>query len=171
MFFSLGEATSLGEGKLWIQTCQTLLTKLTLIKWDFFQAVIVSILLYGCITWRLKKCMEKKLDENYTRILCAVLNKSWKQNPTKQQLYGHLPPISQTIQVRWVRHIGHCWRSKDKLISDILLWTPTHGQTSIGQSAGTDISSDMGCGLEDLPRTMGDTPFWNSVLSAWLDDI
>ena len=24
-FFSLGEATSLGEGKLWIQTCQTLL--------------------------------------------------------------------------------------------------------------------------------------------------
>ena len=28
-FFSLGEVTSLGEGKLWIQTCQTPLTKLT----------------------------------------------------------------------------------------------------------------------------------------------
>ena len=29
-FFSLGEATSLGEGKLWIQTCETPLKKLTL---------------------------------------------------------------------------------------------------------------------------------------------
>ena len=29
-FFSLGEATSLGEGKLWIQTCLTPLKKLTL---------------------------------------------------------------------------------------------------------------------------------------------
>ena len=29
-FFSLGEGTSLGEGKLWIQTCETPLKKLTL---------------------------------------------------------------------------------------------------------------------------------------------
>ena len=36
--------------------------------------------------------MEKKLDGNYTRMLRAVLNKSWKQHPTKQQPYGHLPP-------------------------------------------------------------------------------
>ena len=28
-------------------------------------------------------------------MLHAVLNKSWKQHPTKQQLYSHLPPISQ----------------------------------------------------------------------------
>ena len=29
---------------------------------------------------------------------CVVLNKSWKQHLKKQQLYGHLPPISQIIQ-------------------------------------------------------------------------
>ncbi len=34
--------------------------------------------------------MEKKLDGNYTRMLRAILNKSWRQYPTKQQLYGHL---------------------------------------------------------------------------------
>ena len=45
-------------------------------------------------------CLEKKLDKNYTKWLCAVLNKSWNQHLTKQQLYGHLPPITQTIQVR-----------------------------------------------------------------------
>ena len=35
-----------------------------------------------------------KTQRNYTRMLHAVFNKSWKQLSTKQQLYGHLPPIS-----------------------------------------------------------------------------
>ena len=42
--------------------------------------------------------MKKKLDGNYIRMPHAVLNKSRKQHPTKQQLYGHLFPISKTIQ-------------------------------------------------------------------------
>ena len=50
-------------------------------KRSFFQAAIVSILLYGCITWMLTKHMEKKLDGNYTRMLWAILNKSWRQHP------------------------------------------------------------------------------------------
>ena len=69
------------------------------IKCSFFQAAVMLILLYGC-TWTLTKCMEKKLDSNYTRMLLAILIKSWRQHPTKQQLYGHLPPIMKTIQVR-----------------------------------------------------------------------
>ena len=69
-------------------------------KCSFFQAAAVSILLYGCTTWTLIKWMEKKLDGNYTRMLRAILNKSWRQHPTRHQLYGHLPPITKTIQVR-----------------------------------------------------------------------
>ena len=68
----------------------------------------------------------KKLDGNYTRMLRAILNKSLRQYPTRHQLYGHLPPITKTIQVRRTRHAGHCWRSRDELISDVLLWTPTY---------------------------------------------
>ena len=97
-------------------------------KRSFFQAAVVSILLYGCTTWTLTKRLEKKLDGKYTRMLRAILNKSWRQHPTRHQLYGHLPPITKTIQVRWTRHAGHCWRSKDELVSDVLLWTPTYGQ-------------------------------------------
>ena len=97
------------------------------IKRSFFQAVIVSIVLYGCITWTLTKRLEKKLDGNYPRMLRAILNKSWWQHPTKHQLYIHLPPITKTIQVRRTRHAEHCWRSRDELISDALLWTPTYG--------------------------------------------
>ena len=87
-------------------------------KRSFFQAAVVSILLYGCTIWTLTKRLEKKLDGNYTRMLRAVLNKSWRQHPTRHQVYGHLPPITKTIQVRRTRHAGHCWRSKDELISD-----------------------------------------------------
>ena len=93
-------------------------------KRSFFQAAVESILLYGCTTWTLTKRLEKKLDGNYTRMLQTILNKSWRQHSTKHQLYGHLPPITKTIQVRRTRHAGHCWRSRDELISDVLLWTP-----------------------------------------------
>ena len=42
-----------------------------------------SILQYGCTTWMLTKHIEKKFDSNCTRMLQAVMNKSWKQHPTK----------------------------------------------------------------------------------------
>ena len=48
------------------------------IKRSFFQAAVVSILLYGCTTWTLTKWMEKKLDGHYTRMLRAILHKSWR---------------------------------------------------------------------------------------------
>ena len=78
-------------------------------KRSFFQAVVVSILLYGCTTWTLTKPLEKKLDGNYTRMLQAILNKSWQQHPTRHQLYGYLPPITKTIQIRQTRHAGHSY--------------------------------------------------------------
>ena len=68
-------------------------------KRSFFQAAVVSILLYGCTTWTLTKRLKK------------------------------------TIQVRQTRHAGHCWRSKDEHISDVLLWTPAYGQAKAGRPA------------------------------------
>ena len=44
------------------------------------------------------KPLEKKIDVNYIRMLWVVLNKSREQRSIKQQLYDHLPTISQTIQ-------------------------------------------------------------------------
>ena len=96
-------------------------------------------------------------------MLRAILNKSWRQHPTRHQLYGHLPPITKTIQVRQTRHTGHCWRSKDELISDVLLWTPTYGQAKAGWPARTYIQQlceDTGCNPEDLPEAMTDREKW-----------
>ena len=66
------------------------------------------------------KRIVKKLDRNRTRKLPAIFNKAWKQHPTKQQLYGHLPPISKTMQIGRIRLAGNCWRSKNDLIREIL---------------------------------------------------
>ena len=107
--------------------------------------------------------MEKKLDGNYTRMLRAILNNSWRQHPTKQQLYGHLPPITKTIKVRRTRHVVHCWRSRDELISDVLLWTPSQGRAKTGRPACTYIQqlcADTGCNPEDLPGAMDDKEGW-----------
>ena len=132
-------------------------------KRRFFQAPVVSMLLYGCTTWTLTKRLKKKLDSNYTRMLRAILNKCWRQHPTRHQLYGHLFPITKTIRVRRTRHAGHCWRSKDKLISDVLLWTPAYGQAKAGGPVRTYIqllSEDTGCHPEDLPKAMNDREKW-----------
>ena len=49
--------------------------------------------------------------------------------------------MTKTIQVKRTRHAGHCWRSRDELISDLLLWTPTYGQ---------QLCEDIGCSSEDM---------------------
>ena len=112
-------------------------------KPSFFQAAIILILLYGCTIWTLTKWLEKKLDSNYTRMLRAILNKSWRQHPTKHQLYGHLPPITKTIKLRWTRHAGHCWRSRDELISDVSYGPPHMAEQKQGDQLEPTYSSSV----------------------------
>ena len=107
--------------------------------------------------------MQKKLDGNYTRMLRVILNKSRRQHPTKQQLYGHLPPIMKTIQSWRTRHAGLRWRSRDGLISDLLLWTSSLGWAKVGRPVWNYIQlvcADTGCSLEDLPEAMDDREGW-----------
>ena len=132
-------------------------------KHSFFQAVVKLILLYRCTSWTLTKHMEKKLDGNYTRMRQAILNNSWRQHPTKPQLYAHLQPITKTIKVTRIRHAGHCWQSKIELITDVLLWTPSYGRAKAGRPARTYIQQlceDTGCSPKDLPEAMNDREKW-----------
>ena len=97
---------------------------------------------------------------DYTRMLQAILNKSWRQDPTKQQLYSHQPPITKTIKVRQTRH---CWRSRDKLINDVLLWNPSHGRAKAGRPGRTyvqQLCAVMGCSSEELLEVMNDKEGW-----------
>ena len=50
----------------------------------------------------------------------------------KQHLYGHLPPISQTILLRWTKHAWYYWRCKGKLKRHVLLLIAKHAHTIVG---------------------------------------
>ena len=66
----------------------------------------------------------------------------------------------KTIQIRLA---GHWWRSRDELISDVLLWNPSHGWAKARRPAQTYIQQlceDMGCSPEDLPEAMNDRERW-----------
>ena len=134
---------------------------------QFFQAAAVSIILYRCTAWTLTKFMEKKVDGNYPRMLRAILNKSWRQHHTKQQLYGHLRPIAKTIQVRRTRHAELCWRSKNELINNIHLWTSSHRRPKAGRPDRTYIQqlcADTEYSLEDLSGAMDDRDGWREMV-------
>ena len=79
---------------------------------------------------------------------------------THTYIYTH---IYIYTYVRRIRHAGHCWRSRDELIRDVLLWIPTHGRAKAGRPARTYIQQlceDTGCYPEDLPRAMNDREEW-----------
>ena len=115
------------------------------------KGAVVSILLYGCTTSgetageEARRQLHKNVAINIEQVLAAT--------PYKAPTIRPLPPITKTILVRRTRHAGHCWRSRDELISDVLLWTPTYGREKAGQPARTYIQKlceDTGCGPEDL---------------------
>ena len=98
-----------------------------------------------------RRPLHKNVESNIEQVLAATPHKA----PTIR------PPASfvKTIQVRQTRHAGHCWRSRDELISDVLLWTPTYGRAKAGRPARTYIQQlyeDTGYSSEDLPEAMND---------------
>ena len=132
-------------------------------KRQFFRAVVESVLVYGSSTWTLTKRLEKLLDGSYTRMLCTVLNISWKEHLTRQRLYGTLPTLSSTIRERRLRFAGHCGRTKEELVSSVLLWTPKHGYTKVGRPSKTYIqllAQDASCETEELKSLMQDRDQW-----------
>ena len=97
-------------------------------------------------------------------MLRAILNKSWRQHPTRHQLYGHLPPIAKTIQVRRTRHAGHCWKKQGRAHKWCTpLDPPPYGRAKAGRPARTYIQQlcgDTGCSPENLPEDMNDREKW-----------
>ena len=139
------------------------------LKRHFFKAVVESVLLYGSTTWTLTKQQEQRLDGCYTRMLRAALNIDWRKHPTKAQLYGSLPPVSAKLREQRLRFAGHCFRSKGELVSDLLLWEPSHCKRSVGAQARTytkKLQDDTGLHPDDLPTAMNDRMYWRSLVDS-----
>ena len=107
----------------------------------------------------LTKCIEKKARRELHKNASSYIEQILETTSHNQQLYDHLPPISKNIQIRRTRHMGHCWRSKDELTSDVLLWTTSHGRESVGRSTRTylhQLCTDTVCSLQDMPKGIDD---------------
>ena len=89
-------------GKAWIalNTLYTIWKSIAnlWLKMNFFRATVETVLLYRLVIWSLTKKLEKKLDGIYTRMLRAILNKSWLDHPTHTGLHGNITPISHLIR-------------------------------------------------------------------------
>ena len=98
----------------------------------------MSVFLFSRLFIKLKWILfYNRVAYYYTRIFLIFLS------GCTGTLYSHLFLISQTIPVRWALHTGHGWINKDKIINNILLWTPTHGHTRVGKK----LHSPARCGL------------------------
>ena len=96
-------------------------------------------------------------------MLRTALNRSWNYHLTNEELYGHIPPISKSLQQQRMRFTGHCWRSKEEQAGDVLLWKPTDGHQPRGRPKETYIDQLMdntGCRLEELLSAMEDRERW-----------
>ena len=132
-----------------------------------FQAAVVSILLYGCTTWTLTKRLVEKLDGNYTGMLRAILNKSWRQHSQGTNYTATCLPLRKLSKLDEPD-------MQDELISDVFLWTPTYGQAKAGRPARTyiHISPSPSCSTDfsDLCQDAGicqsssDVVCWNSEI-------
>ena len=97
-------------------------------------------------------------DDNYLVKLSRI-----RTTCIEQFLAVQLPPITKAVQIRRTRHAGHNWRSKDELINEILLWTPSHRRAKLGQLVRINIQrlfTNTGSSLEDLPSPIDNRDEW-----------
>ena len=87
----------------------------------------------------------------------------------KNVYYGDLTQITSVIKERGARFAGHCYRSKNEVISDLNLWTPKHGRRKVGHPNKTyvrQLTDDVNCKLEDLPNLMEDRTLWKDRVNS-----
>ena len=132
----------------------------------------VLILPYECTNWTLTKRVEKKLEENYTRVLRAILNEPWKEHPIKQQLYDHY------LLFQKLSKVNKTCAARAEFIDNFLLWIPTQGRARVWLTSMDlyQLRVNTGYSLENMPEMIDERDGWwerksgNSELSARFND-
>ena len=139
-------------------------------KVDFFRACVETILLYGCKTWTVKKDLQDRLDGTYTRLLMRAQNISWREHKTTAEIYHGIPEISSILSQYRARFAGHCYRSKDQIISDVICMR--FPLTSRGRRPFNYIdciARDINQDINDLANLMAYRVCWQSIVNSFSD--
>ena len=123
------------------------------IKLDYIQDITVYIIQYGWTT-TLIKCLETKLDVNFTRrkhTALIISGSNIHKTSTVWPLSSHLKNHS-----RWRKHAGNCWRSMNEFINRVLLCILAHGWVNVGRNIDLhQLCTDTRCSLEDPVKING----------------
>ena len=97
-------------------------------KVKILKSNVLSVLMFGCESWRMTKNDEKKLDVFLHRCLRRMLRIDWTQHVSNEEVRrraGIKEVVSETVRRRRWSFIGHTLRrgSRD-LAKDALTWTP-----------------------------------------------
>ena len=107
--------------------------------------------------------------------LTAITPECWEQywtspgasTPQSSSCTATYNPSRKLSQIRQIRYAWHCWRTRNEVISDVLLWNPSHGQAKAGWPAWTymqQVCEDTGSSPEDLPKAMNNWERWRERL-------
>ena len=115
--------------------------------------------------WDIAFLQWEKLGEKLEKV--KITNK--RNQKTNKELYSNLPKIIDTLMIRRPQFIGHCWRKKDEVISDLLLWEPKHNTRKRGRPATTyvdQLRNDTGLSIAELKSIMGNQKEWMKLVNG-----
>ena len=99
--------------------------------------------------------LHKNAASNLEQVLAAKPHKTLTVRPPASYHENYSSYTNQTRKT--------LLEKQDELISDVLLWTPTHAHAKAGRPARTYIQQlceDTGCCPEDLPEAINDREKW-----------
>jgi len=145
------------------------------VKCNLFLACVESTLLYNAVTWTMTNGLTKRLDGCYTRLLSFCLGYHWSDHVTNAVLYQDMSKVSKRLLERKLRFTGHCLRTKDQPISDLLFWDYSNiswGRCSKGAGARpnyakrllSECSSIVRSDVE-LAKLMNDRDEWRDRIA------
>ena len=94
------------------------------------------------------------------------LNIHWTHKIKNEILYGTLERLSNKIRRRRLKFAGHCLRREDEVVSDLVLWQPTHGTKTKVRPPDSYIKTlerDTGLRENYLRVAMMNCDVWKSI--------
>ena len=130
---------------------------------------------HGCWLSVWRKSLKPIIQESYELYWTSPRGNT----PQNSSYTATKHPSWKQSKIRWTRHVGHCWRSKDELISNVLWSNLSHAWAKVGQPAriylqqlraNTNVAWKIFRELWMI-RMSGEIGLGRSVLAAQHDDL
>ena len=105
-------------------------------KMTFYNACVLSTLLYGAECWSLTERDEARLDAFDMRCQRKILRITWLQHKTNHYVRSltKQPQLTNIIRNRRLKWFGHVLRmDSGRMPRTLYLWNPTHGKRKRGR--------------------------------------